>query len=188
DLDGFKRVNDRHGHAAGDAVLKAAAERLRSCVRSSDTLCRLGGDEFVVLMEQTDAAQAAEQLARVHQSLAQAYPIAGKRVKVQASIGVAIYPDDAKGAQSLIRASDLAMYKEKARHKSPQRGVDRSSADLLRPTAMLTIEAAAYQLCLSRPHVLKLIAEKRIGHVVSVDGGLPMIPADEVARIARETW
>ncbi len=185
DLDGFKDVNDRHGHAAGDAVLKAAAQRLRCCVRSSDTLCRLGGDEFVVLMEQTDAAQAAEQLARVEQTLDRPYQIAGGRIEVLASIGVALYPDDAKGPQALVRASDRAMYKEKARHKLPQQGADGFCTEL-RPNAMLTIESAAYRLRLSRPHVLKLIAEKRIGHVLPGEGGLPMIPADEVERVARE--
>ena len=186
DLDGFKAVNDQHGHLAGDGVLKALASRLQACVRSADTLCRLGGDEFVVLMEQTDAAQAAELLSRLHTALAMPYPIAEALVPVQASIGVAHYPGDAEDAQALVRAADRAMYRQKALRKSGASSPHRTGQTLA-PTSLLTVEAAAMQLRLSRPHVLKLIADRRFLHVVHRNGGLPLIPASEVTRVARET-
>ena len=186
DLDGFKTINDHHGHLAGDGVLQAVASRLQACVRSADTLCRLGGDEFVVLMEQTDAAQAAKLLSRVHAALDMPYPIAGALVPVPASIGVALYPGDAEDAQALVRASDRAMYRQKALRKSGASGAHRTG-QALAPTSLLTVEAAAMQLRLSRPHVLKLIADQRFLHVVHRTGGLPLIPASEVTRVARES-
>lgn len=114
DLDRFKPVNDLLGHAAGDELLRQVASRLRECLRESDVVGRLGGDEFVVLLPalgaRTDAAKVA---ADVTAALERPFTIEGSQRELGASIGIAIYPDDAAGAEELVRRADLAMYRAK---------------------------------------------------------------------------
>ena len=114
DLDQFKHINDSLGHALGDQLLQAAARRLQECVRHSDTVCRQGGDEFVVLLAEIEAAgDAALSAEKLLESLAKPYLIAGHRLHVTASIGIGLYPDDGKDAESLLRNADTAMYHAK---------------------------------------------------------------------------
>ena len=113
DLDGFKQVNDDHGHEIGDAVLAAVADRLRHLVRGEDAVFRFGGDEFVVL--QRAPAAAAEQLA---QRLVEAFSVpvvvsGGRRIDVGVSIGIAVYPADGTTAAELLRRADAAVYRVK---------------------------------------------------------------------------
>lgn len=114
DLDRFKWVNDHHGHAAGDAVLKEAAMRMQACLRESDTVARVGGDEFVVLLPKigatADALNVAEQ---IRAALAAPYFIGSAHGQLSASIGVAVYPDDGADAATLQRHADAAMYAAK---------------------------------------------------------------------------
>jgi diguanylate cyclase (GGDEF)-like protein len=117
DLDGFKPVNDRFGHAAGDSVLVELAERLRSCVRESDTVARLGGDEFAVLLEDADAVDVEQVWERVFAATQQGAVVAGHRLPLSASGGIAFGgPDD--DAETLLRKADLAMYEAKSRGKA----------------------------------------------------------------------
>jgi diguanylate cyclase (GGDEF)-like protein len=115
DLDGFKSVNDTHGHALGDTLLKAVAARLIECVRRSDAVARLGGDEFVVLLpEVTSRRDVAFVRDTILASLRE--PIegsAGERLQVEASIGSAMSPLDGGTAQDLLDAADTDMYREK---------------------------------------------------------------------------
>ena len=115
DLDGFKQVNDRLGHAAGDTLLIEIAKRLKNSLRSSDTLARMGGDEFVVLLEQTgtdgEIAEVAQKLLTAIQAPFEAF---GGEPMVSASFGVAIYPVDAQEQQGLLTHADSAMYRAKA--------------------------------------------------------------------------
>jgi len=94
DLDRFKAVNDTFGHEAGDLLLKAAAARMKSCLRASDLVGRLGGDEFAVILDELDscgdAAAVAEKLVS---KLAASFELAGRLVSISASIGIACYPD-----------------------------------------------------------------------------------------------
>ena len=119
DLDGFKQVNDRLGHAAGDTLLIEIAKRLKNSLRSSDTLARMGGDEFVVLLEQAgtdgEIAEVAQKLLIVIQAPFEAF--GGERL-VSASFGVAIYPVDALDQQGLLTHADSAMYRAKASAES----------------------------------------------------------------------
>jgi diguanylate cyclase (GGDEF)-like protein len=119
DLDGFKAVNDRLGHQAGDRVLQATAARLRDAVRSSDFVARLGGDEFVaVLLDAPAEPELSGLLARVSEDLAKA-PIPELRDgDVSASIGLARYPGDGDSADALLSAADRAMYLVKERRRS----------------------------------------------------------------------
>jgi len=111
DLDGFKDVNDEHGHAAGDAVLKMVAQRLSGCLRESDTVARTGGDEFVLLVRPVNrtedvAALAQKMLAAIRQPIRDG----GLVLNVGASIGIAIYPADTLHPAQLVRMADKAMY------------------------------------------------------------------------------
>lgn len=111
DLDSFKQVNDTFGHAVGDQLLQLVAERLRGCIRGSDTVARLGGDEFVVLLEDfhtpDHAVIAAE---KIRLALNQAFDLNGHSQLVLPSIGVAIYPQHGVDAQQLLQHADNAMY------------------------------------------------------------------------------
>jgi diguanylate cyclase (GGDEF)-like protein len=113
DLDDFKPINDTHGHAAGDHVLRTVAQRLSSAVRQSDAVARLGGDEFVMVAEDISNPLAAARLARkLVVVLTEAIPFEGQSLRVAASIGVALYPHDGDGAD-LIERADAAMYEAK---------------------------------------------------------------------------
>ena len=114
DLDGFKAVNDRLGHQAGDEVLRAVGARLRQAVRAEDAVARLGGDEFIVVLEEIAGTAAAHEAARkLRQAIGQPVPMGGQMISVSASIGVALYPDDGHDAEALIHAADGAMYRGK---------------------------------------------------------------------------
>jgi diguanylate cyclase (GGDEF)-like protein len=122
DLDDFKRVNDHAGHAAGDAVLIAAAERIRRCVRPSDLAARLGGDEFAVLLEDADERHGQEVAHRIVALLSEAVTIAGQPCWVRASIGIASAGTGAGvDADDLMRRADIAMYRAKEAGKGQVR-------------------------------------------------------------------
>jgi diguanylate cyclase (GGDEF)-like protein/PAS domain S-box-containing protein len=114
DLDGFKTVNDRFGHAVGDLLLQEAARRISGCVRASDTVGRIGGDEFVVLLSRIDTEGAALQVAeKVRAALGSPFTLAGRTVQLSCSIGIALYPDHGDDDLALAHHADLAMYRAK---------------------------------------------------------------------------
>jgi diguanylate cyclase (GGDEF)-like protein len=117
DLDGFKPVNDRFGHAAGDAVLVDVAGRLTDCVRQSDTVARLGGDEFAILLEDVRPAEVSSACERVLSALSAGAHVAGHRLSLSASVGVA-FGEPGDTSESLLRNADLAMYEAKSRGKN----------------------------------------------------------------------
>jgi diguanylate cyclase (GGDEF)-like protein len=112
DLDDFKIINDKHGHADGDRVLRNIASCLKSAVRANDVVARYGGDEFVVLMPDTDEAQAKHVARRVVADVGgHRHELSdGVRVKVRASAGMAVYPTDGRTVDALLRSADAAMY------------------------------------------------------------------------------
>jgi len=111
DLDGFKRINDSMGHATGDKLLQSVAQRLVDCVRGSDTVSRQGGDEFVVLLSEVARSQdAAISAQRMLQKVGAPHSIDQHELRVTASIGVSVYPDDGPDADTLIKNADSAMY------------------------------------------------------------------------------
>ncbi len=130
DLDGFKNVNDTLGHNAGDALLAELATRLRATLREGDVIGRMGGDEFVVLVEEVaEATQVAEVAKKVLEMATRPFQFQGRECGVTASIGISIYPDDGKDAQTLLKNADIAMYlvkqqgKNSFRFYSPQMNV-----------------------------------------------------------------
>lgn len=120
DLNGFKAVNDRHGHSTGDALLQAVARRLRQQVRASDLLCRQGGDEFVLMVaEAPDGEHLREIAAKLLKSLTAPYPELPADVRISGSVGVARWPDHADDADGLLNAADNAMYVAKQHSDKP---------------------------------------------------------------------
>jgi len=116
DLDDFKTINDSLGHDAGDEILIEVADRLQSCLRSSDTPARLGGDEFAVLLEGiSDVSEAVEAGQRIISSLARPLRLRGREVSTTASIGISVGLPHFSDAQELVRDADTAMYAAKAR-------------------------------------------------------------------------
>ena len=119
DLDHFKEVNDSLGHDLGDQLLIEAAQRLRTCLRKEDTLARQGGDEFTLLLPDLERLSSVENISqRILTSIAQPFQLGEQRAYVTASIGIALYPDDAQTPEELLRAADQAMYAAKANGKN----------------------------------------------------------------------
>jgi diguanylate cyclase (GGDEF)-like protein/PAS domain S-box-containing protein len=117
DLDRFKEVNDTLGHHHGDLLLQQVAERLQGSLRDSDTAARLGGDEFAVLLPQITSVQAATAVAdKLRAAIEAPFAVDGLTLDVDASIGVAAYPDHATDANQLLQRADVAMYAAKATH------------------------------------------------------------------------
>ncbi|HJW87252.1 MAG TPA: diguanylate cyclase [Candidatus Brocadiaceae bacterium] len=119
DLDRFKAINDTLGHNIGDKFLQGVADRLRRCVRGSDTVSRLGGDEFNVLLQELDHAEDAIAIAeKIVVSVSHPLKINNNAIQITVSIGIAMYPDDGNNAETLMKNADLAMYQAKKRGRN----------------------------------------------------------------------
>ncbi|MFL6706622.1 MAG: diguanylate cyclase domain-containing protein [Massilia sp.] len=111
DLDGFKQINDTHGHLAGDALLRAVGSRLQGAVRSSDTVGRFGGDEFVIVLPFLEHRSIAKEIARkLVEQLMQPFAMESGFHRIGASVGMAFYPDHGADPKTLIARADTAMY------------------------------------------------------------------------------
>jgi diguanylate cyclase (GGDEF)-like protein/PAS domain S-box-containing protein len=118
DLDGFKAINDRHGHAVGDELLVDAARRLSACVREQDTVARMGGDEFTLVVQ--DAASREDLVAIAHKvvvALRGPFLLSSGTANISGSVGIACFPDDGEDAATLLRHADAAMYAAKGSGK-----------------------------------------------------------------------
>lgn len=126
DLDDFKDINDFYGHATGDAVLIETAARLGRVLRDGDALGRMGGDEFAVALVGLDRRAAAPIVARLRAALAPLHEVDAATIRIEASLGVAVAPEDGGDVHALMSAADAAMYRAKAR-RSPTVGQDRGN-------------------------------------------------------------
>ncbi|HSR72657.1 MAG TPA: GGDEF domain-containing protein, partial [Kiloniellales bacterium] len=122
DLDGFKAVNDRLGHDAGDAVLKEVAVRLSAGMRATDSVMRIGGDEFLVLLTDVrDNATVAWLAGKLIEAIRAPFHCCPETVSIRASIGIAVFPDHDMTAEELIKRADAAMYAVKQECKNGYR-------------------------------------------------------------------
>jgi diguanylate cyclase (GGDEF)-like protein len=139
DLDNFKFINDSLGHSLGDHLLRAVAARLESSLRAMDTVARLGGDEFVlVLSDHKSAESVSGELQRIVESFSQPFSVDDRDVFITASVGVALYPQDAKDPEALMKSAELAMYRAKESGRNAYRLY---TADLqAKVTERLTLE------------------------------------------------
>jgi len=143
DLDGFKLINDTHGHGVGDQLLVQVSDRLRRTVRDVDTVARMGGDEFAIIQPLLDRQSSCESLAqRVINLVSEPIDIDGCRCLVGISIGIALYPDHAKSADDLLRHADIALYQAKAGGKGAFRLFD-ATAELGREQTGPVIDGLA---------------------------------------------
>lgn len=119
DLDNFKPINDLYGHSVGDEVLKVLAARMKESLRKDDTVCRYGGDEFVVLVEELKSFEKLNIVVnRLEKALNEPIKIDENVISTGASIGIALYPNDAENAEELLRNADSAMYRAKSSGKN----------------------------------------------------------------------
>ncbi len=122
DLDRFKKINDSLGHPVGDALLKAVVERLKSCVRESDTISRQGGDEFIIVLNDVRDSDAVSRVAdKIHQRMGHPFLIGEHALISSFSIGVAIFPDDGEDFDVLMQKADTAMYHAKEAGRNSHR-------------------------------------------------------------------
>ncbi len=170
DLDGFKPVNDRYGHAGGDQLLRCAATRLKDALRPQDCVARLGGDEFAILLPDLSSSEDAElALERLMRSVAAPYTLEDEAVSVTASIGFTLYPRDDADADTLLRHADQAMYAAKQAGRNRFQEFDAAQERAHRQTrAQLTelrdgLKAGEFELYL-QPKV-----DMRLGTVVGAE-------------------
>jgi two-component system, cell cycle response regulator len=114
DLNGFKNINDTHGHDVGDLLLRKVSDRLLSCVRKEDTVARLGGDEFVLLLWDLKIQEGVHDIVmKILNNIAQSYTLNEIKIKITASAGVSIYPLHSDNINTLIKKADMALYESK---------------------------------------------------------------------------
>lgn len=130
DIDGFKDVNDRFGHAIGDELLRQVAARLVACLRESDTVARLGGDEFTAILEGGKRVEDAGHVAsKILKTIVMPYTVGEREIVITASIGISVYPLDGDTYEDVVKGADTAMYQSKAAGRNTFQYYTRSLRD-----------------------------------------------------------
>lgn len=192
DLDGFKAVNDGHGHACGDEVLREVARRLRATLRPGDVVCRLGGDEFVVLVEQADTERDLLEVAeRLIEAVSEPMSAAGQLVRIGASVGIAVSRDAGVDADALIAEADTAAYRAKNRGRGRAELFDDSLRQQLAARAELEAAIAAGlvegQMQLHYQPVVDVATGRLTGYEALIRWdrpGVGLVPPDEFIPVA----
>lgn len=194
DLDKFKDVNDKYGHAAGDRLICAVAERLAGLVRGADIVARFGGDEFAIIQTNVKDRTDAEALAaRILDILRQPFTIEGNQVQIGASLGISIAPDHAQDGATLMRFADVALYRAKQdgrnRHFVFESELDETAKRKQEIEADLRIAIAEEQLLLHYQPIFSADGESVMGVEALVRWQHPtrgLIPPNEFIGIAEE--
>jgi diguanylate cyclase (GGDEF)-like protein len=195
DLDRFKEINDTLGHPVGDLVLQEIGSRLETCLRTSDTVARLGGDEFAVICPSIDSAEVKSFVEKIIKCTSQVVNINNQNLYTGASIGISLYPVNAKDAAALIRQADVAMYDAKNKgldYTFYNAELDTLNADNLSLLGDLREELKnpTGQLCLHYQPQINLQTEKIHGSEALLRWNHPekgLIPAAEVIRMTEQT-
>ena len=170
DLDNFKNINDTLGHDVGDELLRQVARRLSECVRLEDTIARQGGDEFIILLDSLEDGRAASIVAtKVLNALRQAFRLGGVEQHVSGSVGIALYPEDGRDAQTLMKNADTAMFHGK--------GLGKNTYQYFTPQMniavkrRMTLESALRRAVLQKDFVLHYQPEINLenGEIVAVE-------------------
>lgn len=199
DLDRFKQINDTLGHDIGDGLLKAVAQRIRSCVRDDDTIARQGGDEFIVLLEDIkegdDKTNIARTAQRIVEALASDFSIKDCTLTVSASIGIAIYPDNGTTQPELVKHADLAMYHAKACGRSNYQFFNSELDERIRESVALEADLRAAIASGGRQFVLHYQPKINLatGRVVSLEAlirwnhpQLGLVPPSDFISLAED--
>jgi diguanylate cyclase (GGDEF)-like protein len=195
DIDEFKAINDSHGHHAGDELLRAVADRLRGCLREGDTAARLGGDEFALLLDRSggeiDAVTVAK---RLLEDFDQRIDVAGERVRVHVSIGIAVGAPGKDSPDEMLRKADVALYEAKRRGKNQYRVFHPSMRDALRKRRTLAFEleraVSAEELSVVYQPVVSLADCRPVALEALVRWNHPergLVPPSEFIAFAEET-
>jgi diguanylate cyclase (GGDEF)-like protein len=195
DLDGFKVVNDTLGHPLGDKLLKEVAARTRKCLRDGDTLARLGGDEFVILQTQVNQAEDASTLAtRVVQEIGIPFDLDGHQVTIGVSLGIAVAPGDAAGADELLRNADMALYRAKSDGRNTYRFFEPEMDRLMQARRTLELDLrkaiANNEFVVFYQPLIKLETEEICGFEALVRWSHPvrgLVPPLDFIPLAEET-
>lgn len=178
DLDGFKQVNDQHGHKVGDVLLAAVAANLQQAVRSEDTLARIGGDEFLLLAERVTTRSCPDGVRCIREISERLLEAVAKPIRVEdttfylgASVGISFYPDDGEQVEVLIARADEAMYRAKATTGSTYHFY--SDADSEQDSEQLNLEEAL-RCTLNESGEFGSHLEVKYLPAITADGGLPM--------------
>jgi diguanylate cyclase (GGDEF)-like protein len=193
DLDRFKEINDTLGHHVGDRLLQAIGERLRKVLWGSDTVARLGGDEFALLLPLADGSHTSQVVTKVLHAIAEPFVIEGMSLVVEASLGIAVYPDDSKNVVELNSHADVAMYQ--AKHRGVRLALYDAEQDphsLARLTLMSDLRHASERNELSLHYQPKI--DVRTQRIVGVEALLRwqhphhgMVPPDTFIAQAEQT-
>jgi len=170
DLDNFKNINDTLGHDVGDELLRQVSRRLSECVRIEDTIARQGGDEFIVLLDSLEDGRAASLVAqKVLNALRPPFPLGASDQHVSASVGIALYPDDGRDAQTLMKNADTAMFHGKSQGKNTYQYF--TSQMNVAVKRRMTLESALRRAVMQRDFVLHYQPEINLetGEVVAVE-------------------
>lgn len=195
DIDNFKNINDTLGHDVGDDLLREVARRLRMSVRGHDTIARQGGDEFIVLLEELDGQRGAGRVAqKILEALRQAFDVGGTKQHVSGSIGIALFPEDGRDSQALMKNADTAMFHGKSLGKNTyqffthQMNIAVKRRAMLESSLRVAVKESAFVLHYQPQVDLnsgEIVAVEALVRWNNVDGGI-MMPGDFIP-LAEET-
>lgn len=193
DLDYFKYVNDAHGHDTGDILLKQVVHRIRNVIRSTDKLFRIGGDEFVIFFNNLCASQMAEKAHKINIEIDKPFCTKNRQLFTSCSIGITLYPVDAKDSESLLKHADIAMYKAKTLGRNRFQFFDESLSTEIERRVLIAqkLKHALLnnELTFAAQPMFGIVEQRPVSQELLVrwiDSGIPELNPEEFISIAEE--